>query len=169
MSLPKKRLLRQQGEDFDENSENRVRIALEATLAVAAEIVEQVRIGSVGHMKLNCSDSFVDDKLVQATRLLLSIAISVDQVRGEGTSSNLWSNKKFEKASSPEESLPTHIQGTPVEIHILRRVLSDALLTLAPDVTATGADSFDVSRTAAFRELNEAVELLQSELCMPLI
>lgn len=111
--------------------------------------------------------SVIKELIIQAAGLLLSTAVCIDHVRGEGTALRVWSDGK----SSGEDSMPVSAtvvksQIAPVQEHEIKRVLDDALQALSPDMNVAREESIAFPCTAAFRELQQAVELLQSELCL---
>lgn len=156
-------LRHQQRKDFNEIFENQVRSTMEATLDISKEIVQRVREDSAGNVSMTSVGDVLNVKLAQATRLLLSVSLLVDQVRGSGTTSSLWCNGEKDIIAGTSVESPS--QGAQLSDTILRRVLTASLHALAPNTTAsTKTGSFETAHTAAFRELCEAVELLQSVL-----
>lgn len=137
---------------------------MEATFDISKEIVQQVREGSAENVSMTSGGDVLNVQLAQATRLLLSVSLLVDQVRGSGTTSSLWCNGEKDDIIAGA-SVDSPGQGAQLSDTVLRRVLNDSLHALAPNISAsTKTGSLETSRTAAFRELCEAVELLQSVL-----
>jgi hypothetical protein len=159
-----KALLCHQGEDFfDEILENQVRSTMEATFDISKEIVQQVKKDSSEYVSMASSVDTMNVKLAQATRLLLSVSLLVDQVRGSGTTSSMWCDGQKEDIKA--EAFEPQDQGAQLSNNVLSRVLTESLHALAPNRTAsTNTGSLETSRAAAFQELCESVELLQSVL-----
>ncbi len=136
---------------------------MEATFDISQEIVQQVRKDSSEYVSMASGGDIMNVKLAQATRLLLSVSLLVDQVRGSGTTSSLWCNGEKEDINT--EAFEPQDQGAQLSNDVLSRVLTESLNALAPDRTAsTKTGSLETSRATAFRELCESVELLQSVL-----
>ena len=187
LNLPEKKQLDSVAAQSNEFSDQLITTVSEATSAIASDLVRCIKAdhGVQGHIESggladNSDDlstnsaereceSLLDDRLASAARLLLSAAICIDEIRGDGTTCQIWSEEdKEEYDSKPRASRDGQKSGSILDSEAIRRTLGDAMLGFRPAMGAsTSADSVDMARAAAFRELQEAMEILQSELCEP--
>jgi len=156
-----KRQLSDQQTESCEYSCKWARRAKKVTVAVALDIARHFNEDYAEQVSVS------KELITQAAGLLLSTAVCIDHVRGEGAAFRVWSDGK----SSGEDSMPisaTEVKSqiAPVQEHAIKRVLDDALQALSPGMNVAREESIDLLCTAAFHELQEAVELLQSELCL---